>query len=128
MGYGARVGNAAGTHDPLFARALYLAAQILRDWNEAEDVVQEAFLRVFHSIRRFRREAAFFSWLYRIVMNVASDRARSRAAKDCSNSPLSDCSISARNARVSGILLPQPEQVINWSATSSLQSQRNCRP
>src|SRR5260370_28040037 len=51
-------------------RAVYLAAQILGDPHDAEDVVQEAFLRVFRSIRKFRAEASFYSWLYRIVVNL----------------------------------------------------------
>jgi RNA polymerase sigma-70 factor, ECF subfamily len=57
-------------------RALFLASQILRDRTEAEDVVQEAFLRVFRSIGKFRGEASFFSWLYRIVVNLCMDRGR----------------------------------------------------
>lgn len=57
-------------------RALFLAAQILRDRTEAEDVVQEAFLRVFRSIRKFRGDASFYSWLYRIVVNLCMDRGR----------------------------------------------------
>lgn len=57
-------------------RALYLAAQMTGDRAEAEDVVQEAFLRVFRSIRAFRGDARFHSWLYRIVVNLCLDRAR----------------------------------------------------
>ncbi len=62
------------------SRAVYLAAQILRDRTEAEDVAQEAFLQVFRSIRKFRGEASFSSWLYRIVVNQCLDRARRRCA------------------------------------------------
>src|SRR5438034_10592862 len=61
-------------------RAVFLAAQLLRDQDEAEDVVQEAFLRVFRSIRKFRGEAGFYSWLYRIVVNLCRDRNRRAAA------------------------------------------------
>jgi len=57
-------------------RAVYLAAQILRDRTEAEDIVQEAFLKVFRSIERFRGDATFYSWLYRIVVNLCLDRTR----------------------------------------------------
>jgi RNA polymerase sigma-70 factor (ECF subfamily) len=57
-------------------RAVYLAAQILRDRTEAEDVVQEAFLRVFRSIGQFRGQSSFHSWLYRIVVNLCMDRGR----------------------------------------------------
>jgi RNA polymerase sigma-70 factor (ECF subfamily) len=57
-------------------RAVYLAAQILQDRTEAEDVVQDAFLKVFRSIDRFRGEASFYSWLHRIVINLCLDRTR----------------------------------------------------
>jgi RNA polymerase sigma-70 factor, ECF subfamily len=62
-------------------RALFLAAHLLSDWNEAEDVVQEAFLRVFRSIRSFRGDAGFYSWLYRIVVNLCRDRGRRAGAR-----------------------------------------------
>jgi RNA polymerase sigma-70 factor (ECF subfamily) len=62
-------------------RALFLAAQILRDRTEAEDVVQEAFLRVFRSIGKFRGDASFYSWLYRIVVNLCLDRSRRAPAR-----------------------------------------------
>lgn len=57
-------------------RATYLAAQILHDRTEAEDVVQDAFLRVFRSIRQFRGDATFYSWLHRIIVNLCLDRRR----------------------------------------------------
>src|SRR5207249_6176764 len=62
-------------------RAVYLAAQILRDRTEAEDVVQEAFLKVFRSIGRFRGEASFYSWLHRIVINLCLDRTRRASSR-----------------------------------------------
>jgi RNA polymerase sigma-70 factor, ECF subfamily len=63
------------------SRAVYLAAQILRDRTEAEDVVQEAFLQVFRSIRKFRGDASFYSWLYRIVVNLCLDRSRRQSGR-----------------------------------------------
>jgi RNA polymerase sigma-70 factor, ECF subfamily len=63
------------------SRAVYLAAQILRDRTEAEDVAQEAFLQVFRSIRKFRGDASFSSWLYRIVVNLCLDRSRRVSAR-----------------------------------------------
>jgi RNA polymerase sigma-70 factor (ECF subfamily) len=44
-------------------------------------VVQEAFLRVFRSLHRFRGEAGFYTWLYRIVVNLCLDRRRRSAAR-----------------------------------------------
>jgi RNA polymerase sigma-70 factor (ECF subfamily) len=48
-----------------------LAYRLVGDRHEAEDVAQEAYLRVFRSLRGFRQEARFETWLYRIVTNAA---------------------------------------------------------
>ena len=50
---------------------------ILSDAADAEDVAQEAFLRAFESLKKFRGESGFFTWLYRIAVNEAL-RARKR--------------------------------------------------
>lgn len=47
-----------------------LAFSILKDKPEAEDVLQEVFLKVFKSIKNFRADSAFTTWLYRIVVNT----------------------------------------------------------
>ena len=41
-----------------------------RDGPEAEDLTQEAFLRVFHKVRTFRGDSAFSTWLYRLAVNT----------------------------------------------------------
>jgi RNA polymerase sigma-70 factor, ECF subfamily len=48
------------------------------DRHEAEDVAQEAYLRVFRSLGSFRQEARFETWLYRIVTNAAFTHLRRR--------------------------------------------------
>jgi len=58
--------------------ALTLAYQMLGNAEDAEDVAQEAFVRVFQAIPRFRQEAAFSTWLYRIVTNLCLGRQRRR--------------------------------------------------
>lgn len=62
-------------------RVWRLAYNTLRDREEAWDVAQEAFIRAYQALPSFRGQAAFYTWLYRIVMNVAADRARSRGAQ-----------------------------------------------
>ncbi len=62
-------------------RVWRLAFNVLRDREEAWDVAQEAFIRAYQALPAFRGQSAFYTWLFRIVMNVASDRARSRAAR-----------------------------------------------
>ena len=62
-------------------RAWRLAFNILRDREDAGDVTQEAFVRAWQALPSFRGQSAFYTWLFRIVVNVASDRARQRAAR-----------------------------------------------
>lgn len=58
-------------------RLLYRTARgVLRDDDEAEDCVQEAYLQAYRSIASFRAEARLSTWLVRIVLNVAFERLR----------------------------------------------------
>jgi RNA polymerase sigma-70 factor (ECF subfamily) len=71
--------------EPLVAkyreRVWRLAYQVLRDREEAWDVAQEAFVRAYQSIREFRGQSAFYTWLFRIVVNLATDRLRQQSAR-----------------------------------------------
>lgn len=51
-----------------------LALRTLGDPQEAEDIAQEAFVRAWLSLPRFREEAKFQTWLYRIVVNLCYNR------------------------------------------------------
>src|SRR5215470_14003206 len=62
-------------------RVWRLAFQVLRDREEAWDCAQDAFVRAFQSLGSFRGQSAFYTWLFRIAMNVATDRLRSRGAR-----------------------------------------------
>src|ERR671938_1456083 len=53
-----------------------LSLNLLGDHNEALDVSQEVFLRVFRTIHRFRGQSALRTWIYRIVVNQARNRQR----------------------------------------------------
>jgi RNA polymerase sigma-70 factor (ECF subfamily) len=58
-----------------------LAFGVLRDQDEAMDVAQEAFVKAYRALPRFKGESAFYTWLFRITMNVALDRKRQRTAR-----------------------------------------------
>lgn len=60
--------------------AITLAYQMLGNSEDAEDVAQEAFVRVFQAIPRFRGQSAFSTWLYRIVTNLCLANRRRRKA------------------------------------------------
>jgi len=74
-----------GAFEPLVEkyrqRAYRLAYNVLRDPEEAWDVAQDAFIRAFQALPSFRGDSAFYTWLFRIVVNVARDRARQHAAR-----------------------------------------------
>ena len=53
-----------------------LALHLLGDTQEALDVSQEVFLRVFRTLRQFRGQSSLRTWIYRIVVNQASNRQR----------------------------------------------------
>ena len=55
---------------------LALAARLTANREEALDVVQEAFLRAYRSLRSFDPERSFRNWLFQIAANAARDRGR----------------------------------------------------
>lgn len=57
--------------------AFSIALRILRNKEDAEDVVQEAFLKTYRSLSSFRGEAKFSTWFYRIVYHAALNKCRS---------------------------------------------------
>ncbi len=59
-------------------QALRLAFRTLGDWHLAEDVVQDAFLRVNRAASRYKPDAKFSTWFYRIVVNLCMDVLRKR--------------------------------------------------
>lgn len=58
-----------------------LAYGVLRDQEEAMDVAQEAFVKAYRALGRFKGDSAFYTWLFRITMNVALDRRRQRLSR-----------------------------------------------
>ena len=57
-----------------------LVSRYLRDQDEVLDVTQEAFIKAYRALPRFRGDSAFYTWLYRIAINAAKNHlvARSR--------------------------------------------------
>ncbi len=65
-------------------RAFSIALHLVRDENDARELVQDAFLRVYKSLPTFQGGSSFFTWLYRIITNLSIDLIRKpgRKAKD----------------------------------------------
>jgi len=58
-------------------RIFNLCYRILGDYDEANDCAQETFINAFKSLKKFRFESAFSTWLYRIAVNNCKNRLRS---------------------------------------------------
>lgn len=59
-------------------RVYNLAYRMLGHAEDAQDLTQEVFIRVYHALARFKGESAFTTWLYRIVINVCQDELKRR--------------------------------------------------
>ena len=66
---------------------LRIALNILHKTEDARDVYQEAFLKIYKNLPRFRFECSFYTWLYRIVTNVCLDQLRRRQARPEDQAP-----------------------------------------
>lgn len=53
-----------------------VALRLVRDWDAAEDVVQESFIKAYQNLKGFAEKASFKSWMYQITINTAKNRLR----------------------------------------------------
>src|SRR6267154_1442744 len=86
----AQIGNRAAFEE-LVRRydrdVLRLALNLMKRPEDARDVYQEAFLKVYRNLHRFRFECSFYTWLYRIVTNFCLDHLRRRQARPEDQAP-----------------------------------------
>ncbi|MEE2713936.1 MAG: sigma-70 family RNA polymerase sigma factor [Planctomycetota bacterium] len=54
-------------------RVYGLVRNLVRSQTEAEDVTQEVFFKVYRKLDTFREDSAFYTWLYRVAVNAATD-------------------------------------------------------
>lgn len=59
-------------------RLFAMVVGMVRDEAEAKDLVQNAFIKAYQNLDSFRIDSAFYTWLYRIAMNLAIDSCRKR--------------------------------------------------
>lgn len=58
-----------------------LISRYIKDHHEVMDVAQEAFIKAYRAIGRFRGDSAFYTWLYRIAINTAKNHLVSRSRR-----------------------------------------------
>ena len=107
--------------------------RMLRDPALAEDLAQEAFLRVYQARRRYRPEAKFTTWLYRIATNLALNALRDRKGVravsggdgDSSEGPaLMDQLSDSRPTAEQEMMLSERERTIRQAVESLPDNQR----
>jgi RNA polymerase sigma-70 factor (ECF subfamily) len=62
-------------------RVFALVYRITGDADRVEDIAQEAFLKAFRSLRRFKGSSSFYTWLYRITINTALNAIRAQGRR-----------------------------------------------
>ena len=71
-------------------RVYDLAYGFVNDHDDAEDVAQEVFVKVYHALKAFRQDSGFSTWLYRITTNSALDRLKQRKRSVARFVPMED--------------------------------------
>lgn len=71
-------------------RVVGIAARMLGDRIEAEDLAQDVFVKVYHGLRTFHGEALFSTWLYRITANSCLNHRKKRTHRDRHNHTMDD--------------------------------------
>ena len=90
-------------HEKMVFNLLY---RMLGDYEDASEVAQEVFLSAFRSIRRFRAESSFSTWLYRIAVNQAKNRLKAVAELKRRTIPLEIADPDGDRGPISGISDP----------------------
>lgn len=67
-------------------RVASIAYQVIGNYEDARDVSQEVFVKLFKSLNTFDAEKKFFTWLYRMTVNASIDFLRSKKKKNLENS------------------------------------------
>jgi RNA polymerase sigma-70 factor (ECF subfamily) len=72
---------------------LRLILRVVHSPEHASDLYQEAFLRIYRNLHRFRLESSFYTWIYRIVTNVCLDHLRRRSSRPEDQAPALDADL-----------------------------------
>ena len=84
-------------------RLVYSVFKFCKDFELSQDIVQEAFVKAFRNIDKFRGDSSFYTWIYRIAINTAKNyfSNKSRGAEtyneDILDGALSDLSLNSEN-------------------------------
>ncbi|MGD1044655.1 MAG: sigma-70 family RNA polymerase sigma factor [Bacteroidota bacterium] len=63
-------------------KVYWIAHRFVNDHDQADDIVQEVFAKVYSALKKFRGESSVYTWLYRITVNVALNALRKQRIRD----------------------------------------------
>jgi RNA polymerase sigma-70 factor, ECF subfamily len=101
-------------------RAMAVAVKVLRNPDDAEDAVQDAFVKVWRYLDRFEGRASFATWIHRIVMNACLDILRRHSARPEMVSVESDDSETNANRASEPSHEETPERFVGQAQTSAI--------
>ncbi|MFL6414963.1 MAG: RNA polymerase sigma factor, partial [Bryobacteraceae bacterium] len=102
------------------SRAVFrLAYRMTGNESDAEDVVQETFLRAYKQIKQFDSRSSFSTWIYRICSNCALDLIRSRKTREQKREPLSDGNMTSWIDKIAA-REPDPERLLHSGQIAQL--------
>jgi len=92
-------------------RILGLIGRFIRDPAEVEDVAQEAFIKAYRALPKFRGDSAFYTWLYRIAINTAKNYMVARGRRPpATDVDVEDAEFLENNAPLTDIGTPEANQ------------------
>jgi len=92
-------------------RILGLIGRFINDPSEVEDVAQEAFIKAYRALPKFRGDSQFYTWLYRIAINTAKNYLVARGRRPPSTDvDVEDAEFMENNAPLTDIESPEASQ------------------
>ena len=89
-------------------RLVYSVYKFLKDYELSQDIAQEAFVKAFKNIEKFRGDSSFYTWIYRIAINTAKNLLSSKAR----SSEVYDDEIMELKLSESAVTTENPENIL----------------
>ena len=89
-------------------RLVFSIYKFLKDYELAQDIAQEAFVKAFKNIEKFRGDSSFYTWIYRIAINTAKNLLSSKAR----SSEVYDDEIMELKLSESAVTTENPENIL----------------
>lgn len=95
--------------------AFSIALKIVRIREDAEEIVQDAFVKAFQKLHSFRRDAKFSTWFYRIVYNAAISKTRKRRLEllELSSNTIENYSVDEISEGVGQLERQRQKEIVN---------------